>query len=102
MLFSLLKHYLELFITDTALKVSISLYCLPTSISHGVENFFPRLCGVRASLLFVTPEVKNLHQGCLVSPYRDFIQILLFYFKRHDLDLSQNLMTSYFGQPLPT
>ena len=41
--FSLLNHYLELFITDTALKVSRSLYCFKTSISHGFENYFPRL-----------------------------------------------------------
>ena len=39
MLFSLLKHYLD---TDTALKVPQSVYCF-TSISHGVENYFPRL-----------------------------------------------------------
>ena len=45
MLFSLLKHHLDLNITDTALKVSRSLYCFTTSISHGVENFFPRLWG---------------------------------------------------------
>ena len=38
MLFSLLKHYL-----DTTLKVSQSVYCFTTSISHGVENYFPRL-----------------------------------------------------------
>ena len=38
MLFCLLKHYL-----DTALKVSQSVYCFTTSISHGVENYFPRL-----------------------------------------------------------
>ena len=43
MLFSLLKHYFDLNITDTALKVSQSLYCFTTSISHGVENYFPRL-----------------------------------------------------------
>ena len=43
MLFSLLKHYLELLITETALKVSRSLYCFTTSVSHGAENFFPRL-----------------------------------------------------------
>ena len=42
MLFSLLKHYLN---TDTALKVSQSVYCYTTSISHGVENYFPRLWG---------------------------------------------------------
>ena len=43
MLFSLLKHYLELYITDTVLKVSRSLYCFTTFISHGlVENYFPK------------------------------------------------------------
>ena len=46
MLFSLLNHYLD---TDTALKVSQSVYCFTTSISHGVENF-PG-CGVQASLM---------------------------------------------------
>ena len=49
MLISLFKHYLGLYITDTALKVSQSLYCFTTSISHGVENFFPRLCGTGIS-----------------------------------------------------
>ena len=43
MLFSLLKHHFDLNITDTALKVSRSLYCFTTSISHGVENYFPRV-----------------------------------------------------------
>ena len=43
MLCSLLKHDLDLNITDTALKVSQSLYCFTTSLSHGVENYFPRL-----------------------------------------------------------
>ena len=42
MLFSLLEHYLD---TDTAMKVSQSMYCFTTSISHGVENYFPRLWG---------------------------------------------------------
>ena len=37
MLFSLLKHYLD---TDTALKVSQSVCCFTTSISHGIENYF--------------------------------------------------------------
>ena len=46
MLFSLLKHYLD---TDTALKISRSLYCLTTFISHGVENCFPRLWGTGIS-----------------------------------------------------
>ena len=43
--FSLLKHHLDLNITDTALKLSRCLYCFTTSISHGVENYFPRLWG---------------------------------------------------------
>ena len=46
MLFPLLKHYLD---TGTALKVSQSVYCFTTSISHGVENFFPRLWGTGIS-----------------------------------------------------
>ena len=42
MLFSLLKLYLHI---DTALKVSQSVYCFTTSISHGVVNYFSRLWG---------------------------------------------------------
>ena len=37
------------FLTDTALKVSRSLYCFTTSISHGVENYLPRLWGTGIS-----------------------------------------------------
>ena len=48
MLFSLLKHYLDLYISDTVLKVSRSLYCFTTSICHGV-NYFPRLWGMGIS-----------------------------------------------------
>ena len=48
-MFSLFKYYLELYITDSALKVSRSLYCFTTSISHGVENYFPRLWGTGIS-----------------------------------------------------
>ena len=56
MLFSLLKHYLDLYITDTALKLSRSLYCFTTSISHGVENYFPRLWGTGISdAIFIIP-----------------------------------------------
>ena len=53
MLFSLLKHYLD---TDTALKVSQSVYCFTTSISHGVENYFPRLwgTGISDAIFFVS------------------------------------------------
>ena len=49
MLFSLLKHYLDLYISDTALKVFWSLYCFTTSICHGIENYFPRLWGTGIS-----------------------------------------------------
>ena len=48
MLFSLLKHHFDLNITDTALK-SRSLYCFTTSVSPGVENYFPRLWGMGIS-----------------------------------------------------
>ena len=61
MLFSLLKHY---YISDTALKVSRSLYCFTTSICHGVENYFPRLWGTGisdASLIgLIFSEIFNL------------------------------------------
>ena len=42
------------FITDTALKVSRSLYCFTTSISHGVEKDFPRLwdTGISDSIFY--------------------------------------------------
>ena len=49
MLFSLLKHYLEVYVTDTALKVSRSLHFFITPVSHGVENYFPRLWGTGIS-----------------------------------------------------
>ena len=49
MLFSLCKHHLDLFVANTALKVSRSLYCFITSISHGVENYSPRLGGMGIS-----------------------------------------------------
>ena len=55
MLFSLLKYHLDLYITDTSLKVSQSLYWFTTSISHEVENYFPRLWGtVISDAIFVT------------------------------------------------
>ena len=44
MLFSL--HYLD---TDTAVKISQSVYYFNTSISRGVENYFPRLWGTGIS-----------------------------------------------------
>ena len=55
MLFSLLKHYLELYITGTALKVSRSFYCFTTSISHGVESYFPRVWVTESGYLPLIP-----------------------------------------------
>ena len=52
MLFSLLKHYLDLYISDTVLKLFQSLYCFTTSICHGVENYFPRLWDMGISDVF--------------------------------------------------
>ena len=46
MLFSLLKHNFD---TDTALKVSHSVNCFTTSVSHGVENYFLWLWGTGIS-----------------------------------------------------
>ena len=40
--------YLNIIWTLT-LKVSQSVYCFTTSISHGVENYFPRLWGTGIS-----------------------------------------------------
>ena len=61
MLFSLLEHYLELYVADTALKVSRSLYCfITTSISHGVENYFSRLWGRCISDAIVIKYKDNL------------------------------------------
>ena len=68
MLFSLLKHYLD---TDTALKVSQSVYFFTTSISHGLENYFPRVWGMGISDAFffnmkgphysINDKAKNKH-----------------------------------------
>ena len=47
-LFSLLKHYLDFYIINTALKISQFLYCF-TTISHGHENYFNKLWGIGMS-----------------------------------------------------
>ena len=87
MLFSLLKHYLD---TATALKVSQSVYCFTTSVSHGVENYFPRLWGMGISdaifyWLFLTGRRFNLFIGdtynsytCPLQPCRHLTLKLLF------------------------
>ena len=62
MLFSLLKHYLDLYISETALKVFQSLYCFTTSISHGVENYFSRLwgTGISDAIFFLLQKVVSV------------------------------------------
>ena len=67
MLFSLLKHYLD---TDTALKVSQSVYCFTTSISHGVEKYFPRLWGMGISDAIFKISSPNSHRMFLAMKTR--------------------------------
>ena len=76
MLFSLLKHYFNLYISDTALKVSQSLYCFTTFVCHGVENHFQRLWDmgisdaillnyVHPTIIFAFPGIR--HPSRLIS-----------------------------------
>ena len=58
MLFSLLKQYLDLCITDTALKVSWSLYCFISSVTHGLENYFPKAVGMGISDIMASLRVR--------------------------------------------
>ena len=51
MLFSLFKHYLELYITDTAVEVSRDLYYFTTYSYLMVLKTISPGCGVRASLM---------------------------------------------------
>ena len=44
-----LINFTAFYKTDTALKVFRTLYCFTTSISHGVEKYFPRLWGTGIS-----------------------------------------------------
>ena len=76
MLFSLLKHYLELYITDTALKVSRSLYFLTTSLFHGVENYFPRQwgTGISDAVLIVLFQLFYFNIHPVVSVYAEYAE----------------------------
>ena len=70
MLFSLLKHFLD---TDTALKVSQSVYCFTTSISHGDDNYFPKLWGTGMSdAIFVNLEC-GMGEGSHIWPYKTIL-----------------------------
>ena len=74
MLFSLLKHYLELYITDTALKVSRSLYFLTTSIFHGVETYFPRLWGMGIfDAILINLIMNSPSKSCSLDPWPTFL-----------------------------
>ena len=68
MLFFLLKHYSELYITDNALKVSASLYCFCTSIFCGVEIISPG-CGVQASLMLFLCQLTCQSPDIMASLY---------------------------------
>ena len=74
MLFSLLKHYLDLDISDTALKVSRSLYCFTTSICHGVENYFPRLWGKGISDAVLITIVITLNNSFTLPDLPDLVK----------------------------
>ena len=43
-------YYLDLYISDTALKVSRSLHCFTASVCHGSKTISPG-CGVLAPLM---------------------------------------------------
>ena len=87
MLFSLLKHYLELYITDTALKVSRSLYFFTTSLSHGALS--PGF-GVWASLmLFSLCELFSDQSGSFT--YISLIKIVQEFFQFTGLDYATSL-----------
>ena len=81
MLFSILKHYFDLYITDTSLKVSRSLYGFTTFISYGVENYSPG-CEVWTSLmlffyfLVLCCRINHLYQlGKNLTPQEIYISI---------------------------
>ena len=69
--------YLELYITDTTMKVSRSLYCFDTSIFHGVENYFPRLwgTGISDAIVFVVkfPLSFPNHSCLFIITYTDCV-----------------------------
>ena len=70
MLFSLLKHYLEIYITDAALKVSRSLYCFPATVSLRVKNYIPRLWGTGISdAIFFFIAYLDLIKHSYTEPY---------------------------------
>ena len=85
MLFSLFKHYLELYISHAVLNVSRCLYYMyfTTSISYGVENYFPRLWGTGISeaetlmLFSVTVMCLQVWIQNILGPYHKLYQNIL-------------------------
>ena len=61
--------------TDPALKVSQSLYCFTTSISHGVENYFHRLWGTGISAIFSISPWQSLYTSLTVYGYNNPVNI---------------------------
>ena len=58
---------MDLYITDSSLKISWTLYWYSTSISHGVKNI-PQGCGVRAYLmLFLYCEIWGVFVICYIK-----------------------------------
>ena len=80
MLFSLLKHYLELYVTDTALKYPD---LCTVSLSHGVENYFPRLWGKDVSDAILYLMVSNVISQDVGTGISDVILILAFICKSY-------------------
>ena len=80
MLFSLLKHHLDLNIMDTTLKVCRSLYCFTTSVSHGVENYFPRLwgTGISDAIFFNGQQVLHILRLFLINRKLNLFMIDIF------------------------
>ena len=66
----------DLFLTDTALKVSRSLYCFTTSISHGVESYFHRLWGTGIYFCARCPQKGKGNDPCVAKQYNTFCNIL--------------------------
>ena len=80
MLFSLLKHHLDLTITDTALKVSRSLYCFTTSLYLMVLKTISPGCGVRASLILFLVPFEMFLIGNFSSGFFFYFMILFTFF----------------------
>ena len=95
MLFSLLKHYLD---TDTSLKVSQSVYSFTTSISHGVENYVPRLWGTGISdAIFCFLDLQIFLWFFLLSISLHRLELISFSEKPGNKCQSADIMTSLYG-----